>query len=42
MYYNNNNNNKMDAYFQTSWEDVLEVTVSFQKSTDVTYKTHLG
>ena len=33
----------VDAYFQTSWEDVtLEVTVSFVKSTDVTYKTYSG
>ena len=34
-------NNDMDAYFQSSWEDMaLEVTVSSVKSMDVTYMTH--
>ena len=36
-------NNYADAYFQSSWEDVaLEVTMSSEKSTDVTCKTHSG
>ena len=36
-------NNYADAYFQSSWEDmVLEVTVSSVKSMYVTGKTHSG
>ena len=34
-------NNYVDAYFQSSWEDMaLEVTMSSVKSTDVTYQIH--
>ena len=37
------NNNYVDAYFQSSWEDMAkDVTMSSIKSTDITYKIHPG